>query len=52
MAQPYTHPDTGRVMLERGAELFFIRPDRKVYRHHMFEHTWPEGEPQQPWPAV
>jgi ketosteroid isomerase-like protein len=47
----YTHPQTGSTMLERGAEFFWIR-DGKVYLHHMFEHTWPEGEGDATWPAV
>lgn len=49
----YTHPHTGTRMHERGAEFFWIREDGKVYRHHMFEHTWVDGENAgQPWPAV
>ena len=40
----YTNPDTGKVMKERGAELFFLRRD-KVYEHHMWQHSWAEGEP-------
>jgi hypothetical protein len=48
----YTHPVTGKTMLERGAEFFWIR-DGKVYLHHMFEHTWAEGEnTDATWPAV
>jgi hypothetical protein len=39
----YTNPETGRLMHERGAELFFLRGD-KVYEHHMWQHSWPEGE--------
>lgn len=39
----YTHPENGKTIRERGAEFFFVRPDGKVYLHHMFEHTWPEG---------
>lgn len=38
----YTHPDNGMRIRERGAEFFFVRPDGKVYLHHMFEHTWPD----------
>ena len=30
-------------MLERGAELFYLRGEM-VYEHHMWQHTWPEGE--------
>jgi nuclear transport factor 2 (NTF2) superfamily protein len=49
----YTHPRNGKRMVERGAEFFWIRPDGKVYRHHMFEHTWPEGENRSDqWPVV
>lgn len=48
----YTHPQTGRRMRERGAEFFWINADRKVYLHHMFEHTWPDGEQPAAWPAV
>jgi len=40
----YTHPVTGRPMHERGAEFFFIRGDGKVYRHHLYEHTWAESD--------
>ena len=47
----YTHPDSGKVILERGAEFFFIR-DGEVYRHHMFEHTWVGGEEEERWPAI
>lgn len=36
----YTHPEDGRTIRERGAEFFFVRPDGKVYLHHMYEHTW------------
>lgn len=39
----YTDPETGKVMNERGAELFFLR-DRMVYEHHMWQHSWAEGE--------
>ncbi len=39
----YTNPDTGKVMKERGAELFYLRGD-KVYEHHMWQHSWVEGE--------
>lgn len=39
----YTHPETGKIMLERGAELFMLRGD-KVYEHHMWQHSWAEGE--------
>jgi nuclear transport factor 2 (NTF2) superfamily protein len=47
----YTHPRTGKMIKERGAEFFFLR-DGKVYRHHMFEHTWPAGQHATPWPAI
>jgi len=39
----YTHPETGKGIVERGAELFFLSGD-KVYEHHMWQHSWPEGE--------
>lgn len=39
----YTNPDSGKVIKERGAELFFLRGD-KVYEHHMWQHSWVEGE--------
>jgi hypothetical protein len=39
----YTDPETGKVINERGAELFFLRGD-KVYEHHMWQHSWAEGE--------
>ncbi len=48
----YTHPATGKPVHERGAEFFFIRPDGKVYLHHMYEHTWPHGQQDEPWPAI
>jgi len=48
----YTHPQTGARMHERGAEFFWINRDGKVYLHHMFEHTWAEGEQATGWPAV
>lgn len=49
----YTHPQTGHLICERGAEFFFIRPDGKIYRHHMYEHTWVDGEAEEaPWPAA
>lgn len=52
-ASEYTHPETGKIMYERGAEFFFIRPDGKIYRHHAFEHTWAAGENvEEAWPAV
>lgn len=41
----YTSPETGKIMLERGAELFYLRGEM-VYEHHMWQHTWPEGEKQ------
>lgn len=48
----YTHPQTGEPICERGAELFFLR-DGKVYLHHMYEHTWAEGEnTDDRWPAI
>lgn len=47
----YTHPETGEPISERGAEFFFLR-DGKVYRHHMFEHTWPAGQRSHQWPAI
>jgi nuclear transport factor 2 (NTF2) superfamily protein len=43
----YTDPATGKRMIERGAEFFFFRGN-KVYRHHMFEHSWPVGEAAPP----
>ena len=39
----YTHPATGKCILERGAELFYLRGE-KVYEHHMWQHSWPEEE--------
>ena len=39
----YTHPETGKRMIERGAELFCLRGE-KVYEHHMWQHSWPENE--------
>ena len=39
----YTHPRTGKCILERGAELFYLRGE-KVYEHHMWQHSWPEDE--------
>ena len=39
----YTHPETGKQILERGAELFYLRGE-KVYEHHMWQHSWPEHE--------
>jgi len=39
----YTHPKTGKCILERGAELFYLRGE-KVYEHHMWQHSWPEHE--------
>lgn len=48
----YTHPETGQIMLERGAEFFWLR-GTQIYLHHMFEHTWIEGEGDGGgWPAV
>ncbi|HCK76614.1 MAG TPA: hypothetical protein DHW07_05665 [Gammaproteobacteria bacterium] len=34
----YTHPETGKRILERGAELFYLRGE-KVYEHHMWQHS-------------
>ncbi len=42
----YTSPGSGKVMIESGAEIFYLRGD-KVYEHHMWQHTWPEGESPQ-----
>jgi nuclear transport factor 2 (NTF2) superfamily protein len=39
----YTHPDTGKVIKERGSELFYLRGD-KVNEHHMWQHSWVESE--------
>ena len=39
----YTHPKTGKSILERGAELFYLRGE-KVYEHHMWQHSWSEDE--------
>ena len=39
----YTHPETGKRIIERGAELFYLRGE-KVYEHHMWQHSWPEDE--------
>ena len=39
----YTHPETGKRILERGAELFYLRGE-KVYEHHMWQHSWSEDE--------
>ena len=39
----YTHPATGQCILERGAELFYLRGE-KVYEHHMWQHSWPEDD--------
>lgn len=39
----YTSPETGKKMRERGAELFFLRGS-KVYEHHMWQHSWNEGD--------
>jgi nuclear transport factor 2 (NTF2) superfamily protein len=39
----YTNPDSGKPMHERGAELFFLRGS-KVCEHHMWQHSWAEGE--------
>ena len=39
----YTHPETGKRILERGAELFYLRGER-VYEHHMWQHSWSENE--------
>ena len=39
----YTHPETGKQILERGAELFYLR-GAKVDEHHMWQHSWPEDE--------
>lgn len=49
----YTHPESGEPICERGAEFFFVRPDGKVYRHHMYEHTWVDGKAEEStWPAA
>ena len=39
----YTSPETGKIIRERGAELFFLRGDM-VCEHHMWQHSWPEDE--------
>lgn len=39
----YTDPETGKVIKERGAELFYMRGS-KVYEHHMWQHSWPADE--------
>lgn len=39
----YTSPETGKLMHERGAELFFLRGD-KVCEHHMWQHSWADGD--------
>ena len=39
----YTHPETGKRIIERGAELFYLR-EEKVYEHHMWQHSWSEDE--------
>ena len=39
----YTHPKTGKRIIERGAELFYLRGE-KVYEHHMWQHSWSEDE--------
>jgi nuclear transport factor 2 (NTF2) superfamily protein len=39
----YTNPDSGTPMHERGAELFFLRGN-KVCEHHMWQHSWAEGD--------
>jgi len=39
----YTHPESGQCILERGAELFYLRGE-KVYEHHMWQHSWPEDD--------
>ena len=39
----YTHPETGKQIIERGAELFYLRGE-KVYEHHMWQHSWSEDE--------
>jgi hypothetical protein len=39
----YTHPETGQVIKERGSELFYLR-GTKVSEHHMWQHSWVEGE--------
>ena len=41
----YTNPESGKLMIESGAELFFLRGD-KVYEHYMWQHTWPVGHSQ------
>ena len=39
----YTNPETGKVMIESGAELFFLR-GTMVCEHHMWQHTWAKDE--------
>lgn len=39
----YTSPESGKVINERGAELFYLRGN-KVYEHHMWQHSWVDGE--------
>ena len=39
----YTHPETRKRIIERGAELFYLRGE-KVYEHHMWQHSWSEHE--------
>ena len=39
----YTHPENGKRIIERGAELFYLRGE-KVYEHHMWQHSWSEDE--------
>ena len=41
----YTDPETGKCIVERGAELFYLRGS-KVYEHHMWQHSWLEEEVQ------
>ncbi|MDP7221441.1 MAG: hypothetical protein QF565_18375 [Arenicellales bacterium] len=36
-------PETGKQIVERGAELFYLRGE-KVCEHHMWQHSWAEGE--------
>jgi len=36
-------PETGKQIVERGAELFYLRGE-KSGEHHMWQHSWAEGE--------
>lgn len=40
----YTSPETGKKMFERGSEIFYINPDGKIYEHHMWQHSWQDGQ--------